>query len=87
MRIQLAHLNIQNINVAIFNAKPTINTDANRSLLLSDLTNKARAAGLKVEKSAIAYSEAQRVVYYGTPDLVKYLQSAGVNHWTHWIEV
>lgn len=86
MRVQFAHVNIQGVNVAIFDAKPMVNTDAHRAELLAQLTAKARLARLRVDKSALAYMEGGRVVYYGTPDLVRYLQSAGLPSWTNWVE-
>lgn len=87
MRIQFAHLNIQGIDVAVFDAKPTIGTDAARRELLSSLTLRARRAGLKVDKSALAYAEAGLVQFFGNLDLVRYLQGAGVPGWTNWLDV
>jgi len=79
MQIQMAHLRIQGINVAVFAANSADDTDSGRSEVLARLTMKARANGLAVEKSALAY----RNRYYGTPDLVRYLANNGVGRWTH----
>lgn len=87
MRIPFAHLNLHGISVAVFDAMPQVNTDAHRAELLADLTTRTRAAGLLVQKSALAYVQGGRLTYYGTPDLVTYLQRAGVSSWTHWLDV
>lgn len=83
MSIRVAHLRIQGIDVAIFAARPKVDTDSECSAALAQLTMRARRAGLKVDKSALAYSYGSGVRYYGTPDLVQYLQNNGVDHWTH----
>ena len=87
MNIRLAHLNLQDINVAIFDAKPAVDSDSARRQLLSDLTSRGRLAGLRIDKSALAYVAGNRNTFFGTPDLVRYLQNNGVSKWTHTIEV
>jgi len=87
MKIQFAHIHIQGTDVAIFDAKPVSSSDANRASLLAQLTARARHSGLKVDKSALAYNEGGRTVFYGTPDLVRYLQQSGVPRWTHSFDV
>jgi len=82
MEIRMAHLRIQGINVAVFAANATDDTDSGRNEVLARLTVKARASGLAVEKSALAYRDR----FYGTPDLVRYLVSNGVARWTHKID-
>ncbi len=83
MSIRVAHLRIQGIDVAIFAARPNVDTPSECAAALQQLTMRARAAGLKVDKAALAYSYGSGVRYYGTPDLVRYLQNNGVDHWTH----
>ena len=85
MKVRLAHLNIQGVNVAIFDAKPVINTNSKKTALLVDLTSRARTSGLSIQKSALAYAEGQHIVYFGTPDLVLYLQDEGIPQWTYGI--
>lgn len=88
MKIQLAHLRDQGINFAVFAADAPSRTNSARDELLWDLTRRARASGLAVDKAALAYSEGGRQRFYGTPDLVRYLASAGgISRWTHTIEV
>ena len=83
MQIRMAHLNIQGINVAVFEANSADDTDSGREDVLHELTVKARISGLRVDKSALAY----RNRFYGTPDLVRYLsRSGGVPRWTHEID-
>jgi hypothetical protein len=48
---------------------------------------KATAIRLRVDKAALAYQEAGRIRFFGTPDLVKYLASRGVPRWTHTLDV
>lgn len=83
MSIRVAHLRIQGINCAIFAAQPRLDTEAGRNAVLAQLTHQARAAGLRVDKAALAYMQFGRPCFYGTPDLVRYLQNNGVDHWTH----
>ena len=83
MTIRMAHLRDQGINFAVFEADARTSTDAARSRLLADLTSRARAAGYRVDKSALAFTEFGRVQFYGTPDLVRYLAGIGVPRWTH----
>jgi len=56
-------------------------------VLLTQLIAKARANSLRVDKAALAYDEAGRTRFFGTPDLVKYLATRGVPMWTHTLDV
>ncbi len=89
MKVSLAHIRERSITVGwidfvVFDAKSTTN---NNSQLLSQLTSKARASGLKVDKSALAYNRNNRIEFYGTKDLVQYLSKSGLPQWTHSINV
>ena len=91
MKINMAHLRERStsggwINFAVFDARSTSGSDNDNAALLSDLTAKARASGLKVDQSALAYSQHGRVRFYGTTNLVKYLSNSGVPQWTHEID-
>ncbi len=46
-----------------------------------------RGAPAKISRETVAYHEAGRTRFFGTPDLVKYLASRGVPHWTHTLDV
>ena len=88
MKVNLAHIRERStsgswINFVVFDAKSTTN---NNSQLLSQLTSKAIASGLKVDKSALAYSKHGRLEFYGTKDLVQYLSKSGLPSWTHTID-
>lgn len=87
MRIDFAHLRIQGVDVAIFSADAINRTDTARASLLQELTWKARASGLKIDKSALAYRRGRNTEYYGTLDLVRFLSNSGVSRWTHQISV
>lgn len=75
------------IDFAVFDTDADSKIDSDRSALLVDLTDRARAAGLSIEKSALAYRENGRLTFYGTPDLVEYLSHKGVPQWTHYLSV
>lgn len=83
MTIRMAHLRSQGINFAVFEADARTHRDADRGELLADLTIRARRQGLRVDKSALAFTEGGRQTYYGTPDLVRHLSRSGISHWTH----
>jgi len=87
MRIQMAHLRDQGINFTIFAADAANHTDAGRQTLLAQLVAKARANSLRVDMAALAYDEAGRTRFFGTPDLVKYLATRGVPMWTHTLDI
>ena len=87
MRIHMAHLRDQGINFAVFAADAASHTDAGRQAFLAQLVAKARGNRLRVDKAALAYEEAGRSKFFGTPDLVKYLASRGVPSWTHTLDV
>lgn len=87
MRIEMAHLQAQGINFAVFNADANDRTKASRQRLLGQLVAKARGNNLRVDKAALAFQEAGRTTYFGTPDLVRYLSSSGVRSWTHTLDV
>ena len=88
MKVNLAHIRERSTNgswidFVVFDAKSTTN---NNSQLLSQLSSKARASGLKVDKSALAYNKHGRLEFYGTKDLVQYLSKSGLPSWTHTID-
>lgn len=85
--VNLAHVRIQGVNCAIFDADATSRTSSARSSLLSRLTLAARHAGLRIEKSALAYADSDRLNFFGSRDLVQYLADAGLPDWTHTIQM
>ena len=87
MRIEMAHLHAQGINFAVFAADANDRTNAGRQRLLGQLVAKARGNNLRVDKAALAFQEAGRTTYFGTPDLVRYLSSSGIGRWTHTLDV
>lgn len=62
-------------------------TDSGNNQLLSQLEHKARAAGLRVDQSALAFMKNGRIQFYGDKNLVSYLSRSGVPRWTHKIDV
>ena len=92
MRVNLAHIRERStsggyIDFAVFDAKATSSGDAGNATLLAQLTARARASGLKVDQSALAYSYNGRNQFYGTKNLVDYLANIGLPRWTHEIDV
>jgi hypothetical protein len=90
MQINMAHINAPaaaggTIDYAVFDARSKSGTNADNDAVLAQLTNNARLAGLKVDQSALAYSEGGRVRFWGTPTLVRHLAECGLPQWTHTI--
>lgn len=88
-QINLAHLRERStsggwINFVVFEAK---STTGDNDGVLYDLTQAARAQGLAVDQSALAFTVGGRVRFYGDPNLVAYLSKRGVPRWTHKISV
>ena len=86
MRIKMAHLQVQGIDFAVFDADASSRSRRDREALLARLTGIAQQQGLRVEKAALAYENCGRVEFFGTPDLVEFLANNGVSQWTHEIE-
>lgn len=88
MQINLAHLRVQGIDFFVFDANATSGTDSGRGELLAELVAEANRAGLRGSKGALAYTEAGRLRFYGTPDLVRYLAAnPSAIRWTHTLDV
>jgi hypothetical protein len=90
MRINYAHLRERStsggwIDFAVFEARAANGTDSGNAQVLARLTAKARAAGQKIDQSALAFQEHGRIKFYGDRKLVEYLSKAGVPRWTHTI--
>lgn len=87
MKINMAHLRERAvgggwINFAVFDAK-SLSGD-NEGLLFA-LTTKARAVGLAIDQSALAFSSGGRLRFYGNQRLVNYLAKGWRPVWTHTI--
>jgi hypothetical protein len=87
MRINVAHLRDQGIDFAVFDADANSHLNSDRDALLQQLAFSARRAGLNIDKAALAFRQGSGVAFYGSPDLVRYLQALGVPRWTHTIDV
>jgi hypothetical protein len=89
MKIHLAHIRAPStsggyIDFAVFDAKSTSGSNAT---LLAQLTARARVSGLKIDQSALAYSQNGRIQFYGSRHLVDHLARSGLPRWTHEIDV
>jgi hypothetical protein len=85
MQIKMAHLSERStsggrVNFAVFDAKSPVGDNAG---LLNRLTLAARANGLKVDQSALAYKEGSKIKYFGDTKLVAYLAKQWLPRWTH----
>ena len=88
MQVNMAHLRERSttggwVNFAVFDARSSSGSDSDNNILLSQLTSQARASGLKVDQSALAFKQGGRIRFYGSKNLVDYLSRSGVPHWTH----
>lgn len=86
-QVSVAHVRVQGIDVAVFGGDSQSRTRESRAALLTDLTARARSAGLRIHKSALAYEEFGRVEFFGTRDLVGFLAHNGLPQWTHTLNV
>lgn len=92
MKINVAHLRERStsggwIDFAVFDARSRSGNNSDNSELLAQLTAQARVAGLKIDQSALAYSQNGRIKFYGSKNLVDYLSRKGIPHWTHEIDM
>ena len=91
MQINFAHIRERStsggwIDFAVFEARSTSNTDSANAGVLANLTTKARRSGLKIDQSALAFTEGGRLKFYGSRNLVEYLSRIGLPGWTHSID-
>lgn len=91
MKVNFAHLRERAqagglINFAVFDARSSSSTSADNSKLLAQLTVRARAT-LRVDQAALAFTNAGRLQFFGSPPLVEYLSRNSLPGWTHHIEV
>jgi len=73
MKINMAHLRERStgggwINFAVFDAR---STTGDNDGLLYQLTQAARASGLRVDQSALAYKSGGRIQFYGDRNLAR----------------
>jgi hypothetical protein len=92
MKINLAHIRARatnggNIDFVVFDARSNSGGDTANGQLLSQLTARAEASGLKVDQSALAYTENGRLRVIGSRHLVDHLSKVGLPSWTHSINV
>lgn len=92
MKVNLAHLRETArsggwVNFAVFDARSSSGTTADNTRLLAQLAAKARAANLRIDQAALAYTSGGRVQFFGSPPLVDYLSNRGVPGWTHTIDI
>ena len=89
MKINVAHLKHPArsggmINFAVFDAK---STNGNNSALLAELTQKARLNGLRIDQSALVFTQNGRTQFFGDKNLVDFLSTNWYPQWTHTLTV
>lgn len=92
MEVNVAHVRERSssggwIDFAVFDAKSNAGTDSENEALLTQLSQAARSAGLKIDQAALAYRQGNRNRFFGSKHLVDYLVKSGVPRWTHKISV
>ena len=92
MQINFAHLRQPAVsggwvNFAVFAARSSSNTSSANDVLLDQLTARARANRLRIDQSALAYSEGGRIRFYGSKHLVEFLSRSGLPTSTHTLNV
>ncbi|MFA1731671.1 hypothetical protein [Xanthomonas campestris] len=90
MKINFAHIRHPStsggsIDFVVFEAKSTSGPAGNPAVL-AKLTMKARASGLKVDQSALAFNQNGRLQFFGDKNLVDFLSKNGLPNWTHSID-
>ena len=89
MKVNLAHLRERStsggwINFAVFDAK---SSSGDNDGLLIQLTQAARANGLQVDQSALAFKSGNQIRFFGDRNLVKYLSNGWHPQWTHTLDI
>ena len=92
MKINFAHIRDRStsgdwFDFAVFEANSASGSNTDNNVLLSQLTDKARSSGLKIDQAALAYQQNSRLHYFGSKHLVEYLSQHGVPKWTHSFDV
>ncbi len=91
MQFKFAHLRQPSkagepLDFAIFGARSPTGLDPDNQVLLDQLTTRARAKGLKVDRSALAYTSDGQLRFFGSAEVVEYLSASGLPPWTHYME-
>jgi hypothetical protein len=91
MRINFAHIRESStsgtyIDFAVFEGRSASGLSQDNAALLTRWTISAKAQGLKVDQSALAYAENGRIRFQGSQNLVQYLAKRGVPRWTHYLD-
>jgi len=70
--------------IAVFDAK---STNGNNSALLAELTQKTRLNGLRIDQSALVFTQNGRTQFFGDKNLVDFLSTNWYPQWTHTLTV
>jgi hypothetical protein len=92
MRVNFAHISHPStsggrINFAVFESISNSGLRDDNSDVLDQLTYAARAQGLRVDQSALAFKQNGRLQFFGSLPLVELLSKNGLPRWTHYLNV
>jgi hypothetical protein len=92
MQIHVAHIRERAqsggwLSCCVFDARSTFGSSDNNSHLLARLTVAARAANLRVDHAALAFVNAGRLQFFGSPSLVQVLSKRGLPACTHTLTI
>jgi len=92
MQINFAHLRQPAVtggwvNFAVFDARSRSGTPSANSVLLEQLTTRARGNQLRIDQSALVFSVNGRIRFFGSKHLVEFLSRNGLPRWTHTLTV
>jgi len=90
MKINFSHVRERAVNGGWVNFV-VFATDArvpsSRPQVLAELTSRVRRQNLRVDQSALAFTENGTLKFFGDRHLVDYLSDCGLPQWTHEIDV
>jgi hypothetical protein len=75
------------INFVVFDASSPSGSVSDNSVLLAQLTAKARASSIEVDQTALAFASRGRLRFFGSRALIDILSEKGLPAWTHEIDV
>lgn len=91
MRIDFAHLRERaqsgGDQLLCLRGEISVGSCTDNSRVLAQLRAKARANNLRVDQAALAFENAGRLQFFGSPHLVEFLSRRGLPGWTHQTEV
>lgn len=76
----------QDLQFAVFGARPTDDSEEGKRKLLDQLTTGATRRGLTIDQSALAYDDKGEIRIFASGELLEHLKKNGLPPWTHFLE-